>query len=299
MKNYYVLFNPLADNGKCTEHVKNLDTVITDGKISYVNLLNMGSYYDFFSSIDENDAIIVIGGDGTINRFVNDTRGLDIKQQVLYFAGGSGNDFLHDIGKSKGESPFDLRKYITDLPTVEVKGKEYVFINGVGVGIDGYVCNGVVKFKENSDKPVSYTGIALKSILFEYKPCGATITIDGVTKRYEKVWLCPTMHGRFCGGGMMLAPPQNRFNSEGHLTIAVAHSLSIPRLLSIFPSVFKGEQLKHKNYYECLHGHEIHVVLDRPYPFQIDGDVILDVKEYTARSRKISRERRLAAEGNK
>lgn len=295
MKTYHVLFNPMADNGKCAESVKNLDTVINDGKISYVNLLNLGSYYDFFSSIPTDDAIVIIGGDGTLNRFLNDTNGLDIKQKILYYAGGSGNDFLHDIGKSKGDAPFDLSKYSTDLPTVEVKGKEYVFLNGVGVGLDGYVCHSVAKFKETSDKPVSYTAIALKNILFEYKPCGATITVDGVTKRFEKVWLSVTMNGRFCGGGMMIAPNQNRLNSEGLITVAVAHSLSVPRLISIFPKVFKGTQLSCVNNYTCISGQEIHVVLDRPYPFQIDGDVILDVKEYTARGRKLSKERRLAA----
>ena len=32
-----------------------------------------------------------------------------------------------------------------------------------------------------SDKKVDYTGIAIKGLLFHYKPTNATVTVDGVT----------------------------------------------------------------------------------------------------------------------
>ena len=38
------------------------------------------------------------GGDGTLNRFINDTIPLRTDCGIYYFATGSGNDFLADIG---------------------------------------------------------------------------------------------------------------------------------------------------------------------------------------------------------
>ena len=44
------------------------------------------------------DLIVACGGDGTLNRFANSVAEIEIKCNVLYFAQGSGNDFLRDIG---------------------------------------------------------------------------------------------------------------------------------------------------------------------------------------------------------
>ncbi len=52
------------------------------------------------------------------------------------------------------------------------------------------------------------TAIAIKGLLFHYRPTNAVITVDGVTHTYKKVWLVPTMNGRYYGGGMM--PPRTR-----------------------------------------------------------------------------------------
>ena len=40
------------------------------------------------------------------------------------------------------------------------------------------------------------------------------ITVDGIKYTYKKVWLAPTINGRFYGGGMMPAPGQDRENNE-------------------------------------------------------------------------------------
>lgn len=64
---------------------------------------------------------ILCGGDGTLNRFINDLGGVKLSCEILYFPGGSGNDFAHDIG---------------------------------------------------------LTAIAIKSLLFHYKPTSARITVE-------------------------------------------------------------------------------------------------------------------------
>ena len=42
----------------------------------------------------------------------------------------------------------EIGKYLKNLPQVEVNGKKYLFLNGVGYGIDGYCCEVGDKLRE-------------------------------------------------------------------------------------------------------------------------------------------------------
>lgn len=277
---YYVLYNPLAGNKTCTEKTEKLKAVYGDNA-EYCDMTKISDYRELFARLNDDDVIVLSGGDGTINRFVNETDGIDIKNEILYFAAGTGNDFLRDIEGAIPDVPFSLRKYITDLPKVEVKGKTYRFLNGVGYGIDGYCCEVGDKIREtSSDKPINYTAIAIKGVFFGYKPANATVTVDGVEYKYKKVWICPTMNGRYYGGGMMATPDQDRLSGKHEVTTMVWHGVGKLRTLIAFPGIFKGEHTKHK--FITLHkGRDIKVEFDRPTALQIDGETVLGVTSYT------------------
>lgn len=291
MKNYCVLYNPLANNGKAEAAAHALDSILSDGEVRYVDISIMGSYYDFFVSCDDDCIVILTGGDGTLHHFVNDTRGLHIKQKIFYYGAGSGNDFLNDLDKERGAEPFDIGEYIKDLPFIRIDGKEYSFINNVGFGIDGYVCEVGNRERAEKKKAINYTAIALKGLLYDFKPVHATVTVDGVTKEYDRVWLAPTTNGRFFGGGMRIAPDQNRLDPDGKITFLIAHDLSRPRIASIFPEIFKGTHIRHKKYVEVIKCDEVTVRFDRACAVQLDGEAISDVIEYTAYSRNASKAR--------
>lgn len=278
---YHVLFNPFAGNGRGEQEARKLNVIMPEASLRYYDMTKIGAYADFFAAISKNDAVILAGGDGTINRFLNDTAGLEIPNDILYFAVGSGNDFLHDLGKEKGEAPFSIKPYLQDLPTVTVKGKTYRFLNGVGYGIDGYCCQVGDELRASSDKPVNYTSIAIKGLLFHFKPANATVIVDGKTHTFKKVWLAPTMHGRFYGGGMMIAPQQERNNADHTVSVSLLFGSGKLKTLIVFPSIFKGEHVRHTEMCQILTGHEITVKFDRPTALQIDGETILDVTEYS------------------
>ncbi len=277
----YVLYNPHAGGGVNEDTVRLSES---SDRVSYLDITKIENYTDFFASVDESDEIVLCGGDGTLNRFVNETRGLNVKNRLYLYPVGSGNDFVRDIGMEKGSDPsFCIDKYVKDLPTVTVNGNTYEFINGVGYGIDGYCCEEGDKQKAVSDKPVNYTAIAIKGLLFRYKPTNAKITVDGEEYEFKNVWLAPTMNGRYYGGGMMPAPKQERFGEDKKLSVMVFHNTGKLRTLMIFPSLFKGEHIKHKNAVSVISGKEIKVEYDRPSPLQIDGETIVGVTSYIAR----------------
>ena len=276
---YYVLYNPLAGNKTCAEKTEKLKGIYGENA-EYCDMTEITDYSEFFAKLCDDDVIVISGGDGTINRFVNETEGVEIKNEILYYAAGTGNDFLRDVEGADQNVPFSLRKYITDLPTVEVNGKSYRFLNGVGYGIDGYCCEVGDKIRETSDKPINYAGIAIKGVLFHFHPANAVVTVDGVEHRYKKVWICPTMHGRYYGGGMKATPDQDRLSGTHEVTTMVWHDVGKLRTLMAFPGIFKGEHTKHK--FITLHkGREIKVEFDRPTALQIDGETVLGVTSYT------------------
>ena len=281
---HYILYNPLAGNGRGEAEVEKV-TALLDGEIEKKNVTEIDSYADFFAGLEPEDVIVLCGGDGTINRFVNDIDGLELKNKLLYFAAGTGNDFLNDVKPDGAEELFDLEKYVSDLPVVEVNGKSYRFINGVGYGIDGYCCEIGDKKRAESDKPVNYTAIAIKGLLFAYKPTDATVIVDGVVHEFKKVWIAPTMHGRCYGGGMIPTPAQDRFDPEHKVSTMIFHGTGKLKTLMIFPSIFKGEHIKHKEAVTVLTGNEITVKFGAPRPLQIDGETVLGVTEYTVRTK--------------
>jgi len=285
MSKAYVFYNPLAGNGHCIEDIRALEALVKD-EIVMCDMTKSATYEETLFAMTEDDKLILCGGDGTLNRFINLTDEVDIKADILYYPTGSGNDFAFDLGKKRGDEPFSIKKYLKDLPTVTVKNKSYRFLNGVGYGIDGYCCEEGDRIRATSDKKVNYTSIAIKGLLFKYKPTSAKVTVDGVEHTYKKVWIVPTMNGRYYGGGMMPTPDQSRESNDKKVSVMVFHDTSKLKTLMIFPSLFKGEHVKHKDAVEIFCGHEITVEFDSPRALQIDGETVLDVSSYTAKSRK-------------
>lgn len=282
--NYLVLYNPLAGIGG-HDNVLDLLAPLYKEELSSFDITKITDYEEFFAPLGEDDTVIICGGDGTLNKFINNTEGVQIKCDLLYFPSGTGNDFLHDLGKTSDDAPFSIKEYIKALPTVEVNGKTFRFLNNVGFGIDGYCCEVGDEQKKKSDKPVNYTAIAIKGLLFHYKPCGANVTVDGKEYRYERVWLAPTMKGRFYGGGMMAAPKQDRNDPDGALSLMLFYGSGSLKTLMVFPSIFKGEHVNHKKMVAVHKGHEISVTFDSPRAIQIDGETIVGVKSYRATSK--------------
>ena len=93
------------------------------------------------------------------------------------------------------------------------------------------------------------------------------------------------MHGYYYGGGMIPTPKQDR--TSGKLSLMLFHGAGRLRTLCVFPSIFKGEHIKHTKMVAVHTGKEITVEFDRPTPLQIDGETILSVTKYTAYAAKV------------
>ena len=281
----YVLYNPLAGHGDSkAQSAKLLESL--EGEVLHLDITAVDDYRALLSPLGEQDRVILCGGDGTINRFVNAVEGIELKCDVLYYALGTGNDFLKDLGLEVGAAPFSIKKYLEDLPVVEINGQKHRFLNGIGFGIDGYCCEVGDKLKAAGKKNINYTGIAIKGLLFHYNPSTAIVTVDGVTHTYKKAWIAATMKGRYYGGGMMTAPEQDRLDGKGEVTLVLFYGKGRIKTLIAFPSIFEGKHVEKKGMVAVHTGKEITVRFAQPASLQIDGETVLSVTEYRVRAGK-------------
>ena len=279
----YLLYNPLSNNGKGDEGkkkaIKDLNGQFPDlEEVDYTSII----FEDLAKDLQPGDNLILCGGDGTLNYFANDIKTYTVPEGVNYYLYpyGTGNDFVNDIkDKCLNLKLIEINKYLEKLPKVRVNGKETYFINNVGYGLDGMVCEVADEIRSKGKKP-NYTSIAISLLRGKYERRNAKVTVDGVTKEFKEVWIAPAMNGRYYGGGMKATPEQNRLS--GNLTCAVMYGQSRFHTITAFMGIFKGTHVKHTEMVEFLVGKHVHVEFDTPCALQIDGETYLDVKEYDA-----------------
>lgn len=277
----YVLYNSLSGNGTGKTKAEEIKPFLSGKELVFEDVTKITDANAFFAGLNPDDELYLCGGDGTLNRFINNTDGIDIVQPLYFFPTGTGNDFWNDLGKKVGDAPVQINEYIKDLPFVEVNGMKKRFINGIGYGIDGYCCEvGDKQRAKDNGKQINYTSIAIKGLLFHYKPTKASVTVDGKLYAFDKTWLAPTMNGRCYGGGMYAAPDQDRLNPERTVTVMVMHSRGKIGTLAAFPSIFTGDHVKKKDIVTTIVGKSVRVEFDRPVALQIDGETVLNVREY-------------------
>lgn len=275
----YILYNPKANNENNDLNIIHGAEELEKLGVSKLDLIGL-DISDFCKKLSDKDRVLICGGDGTLHHFANNSYNIDFPCPVFAIRSGTGNDFLNDIGQFDSENLIDIRRYLKDLPEVQVNGEKIRCINGAGLGVDGAVCEGVENFKKKTNKKkANYTTIALKQLGFEYKRPEAKVTVDGVTHEYTKVWAVSTMKGKYYGGGMMVAPQQDR--ESGKVSVMAMHGGSRLKTLAIFTKIYKGGHVKHTDMVEILEGHDITVEFSQPSSMQIDGEVFKNVLTYS------------------
>lgn len=284
---YSIIYNPLSGNKTAKKEVYQLDEVLKNNTLNYVEMTPDFDYNKYFANLQAGERVVLCGGDGTLNRVANVLKDDALTNDIFYFPTGCGNDFMRDITGSTDKHLVKINDYLKILPSVSVKGTYARFLNGIGYGIDGYCCekgDELRKKATENSKPINYTAIAIKGVLFHYKRTTATVTVDGETKVFKNVWLASTMKGRYYGGGMMATPNQDRNDSENKVSVLIFRGRSKIRSLLIFSNIFTGEHIKHPKNCIVLTGKEIQVSFDKPRALQIDGETICDVSSYSVKA---------------
>ena len=242
----------------CGSGSESCDLAFSDAEVRKLEFGKDFDFKGFFESLESGEKLVVAGDDSALNLFVNKSSGLLAQTQVFYCLSGEGCDFYKDIAGAEQQPVFvEITHYIHNLPSVRMGLKTRKFLNGTGLDLSA------------------------KKVLFGAKPVNVSVTVDGETKSYSDVWLVSCVNGRFCCGGMMAVPDQERLGKKGTLSCMILHNKSRLGTYFAFSSIYKGEHVKRTGMVEILRGHNITVSFDRPVAVLLDGEKLPDVSEYS------------------
>lgn len=277
------------ENGKFIYEAEHLiQYLYKNAEITVSDMKYIKDFKEFFDSLGTEDKVVLCGGDEELNFFANKVYSIQPEQNIYLYLSGHSNDFAHDVKEdfSSTEGLVLLNNYLKNLPLVtftDQDGKEVSmhFLNGVGFGIDGYCCKIGQEQRDKGKDRINYAAIAVQGLLYKYKPAKATVTADGETKNYESVWIAPCMLGRYYGGGMKVAPEQNRLNNDKTVTCAIWHSSNKLKTLFNFPKIFEGNHVFLKDSVDIIQCHSATVEFEEKTTLQVDGIPFENVKSYT------------------
>lgn len=197
--------------------------------------------------LDGADAVLVAGGDGTVNLVANVLAGTRVPLGVI--PAGTGNDAARLLGVPLGSvqgavevalSALDAPPKALDLGLVQWDGGQRYFLAVASAGFDARV-NERANHWRWPRGAAKYT-LALLRELATFRPIPFELTVDG-TPRSERAMLVSIANGPSLGGGMRVAPAARA--DDGLLDLFVVRPLTRLALLRVFPKVFRGQHVGH------------------------------------------------------
>ena len=264
IKNVAILANPFAGAGNADKIAFELSN-----KLNVLNIPNQIYKHDWPNDITLNgfSDCWIIGGDGTINYFIN--KYPNCKLSLALFNGGTGNDFAWKLyGDTNVNDRFEQvvkasPKYI-DAGIVNNKR----FINCIGIGFDGEIIQSMKAIRFLGGK-VGYLFAVLYKILgFKEK----YITIQTIHGTWEqKCLLALVVNSSRAGGSFYIAPDAEI--DDGQLNMVLCESLPIWKRLKFLPIIKSGKHLQLPFIKHEL-GKEFKFNCSSEMPIQVDGELI-------------------------
>jgi YegS/Rv2252/BmrU family lipid kinase len=207
----------------------------------------------------------IIGGDGTLNHFINTYP--QIKIPLVIFPGGSGNDFATLLYGAKSTDEI-INAGLNAPPRATDAGlcNERYFINGAGIAFEGAVVEKLVGKNKRAGK-IDFLIAILKRVFFYREP---VLHIKDHELDYTgKCLMVSVMNGKTSGGGFKVGPQAGI--DDGLFEISVVRAVHPIKRLRYLPVIEKGKHinLPFVSYYRSG---EILIEGEVPIPTHLDGE---------------------------
>ena len=267
-----ILVNPVAGGGQCRKlypavvHRLREAGVVCDVTVSRY----AGQITEFASELAARgyETVVACGGDGTINEVINGIAGTDTALGLVPM--GTANDFAVNMGISRD---IDLacaiirQRRVRKIDLVKVNHDKF-FGATACLGFDAEVAAfASIRRKEKSNPFLLHVlGGILK--FFSYKPGTVELRFDG-QRYFGDIFLVAFGNIRSYARGMLITP--GAIFDDALLDICVVRRMPKRKVLSIFPSVYKGT---HVNYREVTmyRARTVYVQSLGPMDLYADGD---------------------------
>lgn len=79
----YLFYNPSARNGKAAEDLQLIKKTLDGQDVEIYAVTDIDDYVSVIDKIQPEDIVYIVGGDGTLNRFINDSTNLRILGDIF------------------------------------------------------------------------------------------------------------------------------------------------------------------------------------------------------------------------
>lgn len=180
----------------------------------------------------------IVGGDGTLNYFINKYPNITIPLAI--FKGGTGNDFSWKLYNNISTEE-QIEKVLTATPKYvdAAMCNDKLFINGVGIGFDGEVLKSMSAIRWLGGH-LGYLVVVIKKI-FTFKEF--EFSIQSSSHQYNQKFLIVNIaNSSRTGGGFYISPLANV--NDGQLNVTLCKPLPIIKRLKYLPVIEKGKHLQ-------------------------------------------------------
>ena len=227
----------------------------------------------------EEDLLVVIGGDGTVNEVVTGIRQLQ-KVTLGYIPSGSGNDFARGLQiPSDAEKAAELlrtgKPVVIDVGRVHTGGKIRRFAISSGIGFDASICHealsspikNVLNFLHLGK--MTYIAIALRQLLsFQDFPMEFRLE-NGRKITFRRVLFAAAMNMKCEGGGVKFCPDADW--ADGNMDWIIVEGMARWKRLALFPLAVLGKHTGFREVHICR-ARTATLKTDRRLPVHMDGE---------------------------
>lgn len=264
IKNVAILANNKAGKGKSKKIAIWLqDQLLARNKQCNIYELHWPSNNELAQYSD----VWIIGGDGTMNYFIN--KYPDCKIPIALFSGGTGNDFAWKLyGNVKIEQQLKNILNAKPQPIDAAKVNDKLYINCLGVGFDGEILQSMQSIRFIGGHYGYLIAVIFKIFFFKEQKISIQM---GQESWNEKFLLTLVVNSSRAGGGFFIAPPAAL--NDGLLNMVLCKKISILKRLWYLPVIQKG---KHLHLPFIIHRlvKNITINCEKELPVQVDGELL-------------------------
>ncbi|OGW42361.1 MAG: hypothetical protein A2010_08745 [Nitrospirae bacterium GWD2_57_9] len=271
MKKYRLIANPEAGRGRVSALVPRV-LALFEARGASIDLAVTKSPRDAAriarESLDRYDAIVVLGGDGTVNEVLEPM--LFARRPLGIIPAGSGNDFVKSLKVPANlEQAVDtiLRGTTRVIDAGRINGR--YFVNAAGIGFDAAVNQASYAINHSRRGLLLYL-CALLRTLGRYDPVPMTVTMNG-EQVDENVFLLTAGNGTTVGGGFRLTP--HAALDDQLLDVTLVRAIGLLPLLWHLPKVFLGTLDRVTKYAVSKRTARLVIESSLPVPVHLDGEI--------------------------
>ncbi len=257
-----ILSNPKAGKGTAQLTAQWLGESLLQRGISFqLFFLDWPVNFEGFSDI------WIIGGDGTLNYFINQYP--DCGLPLALFKCGTGNDFAWKLyGNKSNEEIFEqvLEAGVQRMDAGKIN--DWWYLNCLGIGFDGEI----IRFMQTIRFLGGHLGYLLAVILKVFSFQEKQFHIRTATETWHQHYLLVIANNSSRSGGGFFVTPRASFQ-DGFLDLLLCDKLNLFQRLRYLPVLQKGKHL-HLPFVTHRLVKEVNIHLEQETDIQIDGELI-------------------------